>query len=333
MPPLILVIIILLAIIVYIIVPMPEYQPPVVQSSSTVSTRKEQDLIRIHAPSEGSNPKSSVSSRREDLLIWNTLQFLYNIRQHERRVYSQDNEDGVIEYLFDNMGTTNKRYVEFGTQSCSECNTRWLWEEYGWDGLLIDGNGKTGDSRIIRNHYITEDNIVGLFQKYDAPKEMDLLSVDIDSQDFYVLDAILRGGYRPRVVVVEINRSFGLNESYTIDRSVLVWKGDSAFGMSPLAANRLCNKYNYHGVYLQANGVNLYCVSRKAMSDLVFSKTNIRIEPNELREYLPQFSYWWHKTEAIHTDSLIKFRKEFLSLPCWMVVNEAGEAVNRTIGM
>ena len=62
----------------------------------------------------------------------------------------------------------------------------------------MDGNGKSKDSRIIRNHFLSAENIVSLFQKYSVPidRPFDLLSVDIDRNDFYVADTLLRTGYR-----------------------------------------------------------------------------------------------------------------------------------------
>ncbi|TPX34738.1 hypothetical protein SmJEL517_g02715 [Synchytrium microbalum] len=119
------------------------------------------------------------------------------------------------DYLFDNLGTTNKYYVEFGTQNATRCNTRNLWEEHGWDGTLIDAGGIGEDARIIRNHFVTEYNIVDLFRKYDVPKDLGLLSVDIDTQDVFVLDAILRAQYHPRVIVTE-NHNFRYDESYPL---------------------------------------------------------------------------------------------------------------------
>ena len=123
----------------------------------------------------------------------------------------------MLEYIFDNLGTVDKFYVEFGVESCSECNTRLLWAAYGWNGLLMDGSGKTDDNRIIYNHYITPDNIVSLLELHKVPRSFDLLSVDLDFNDYYVARNILRAGFRPRVVVQEINRNWGVDESYTVE--------------------------------------------------------------------------------------------------------------------
>ena len=67
-----------------------------------------------------------------------------------------------------------------------QCNTRFLWEHNGWDGLLMDGKATGFDERVIHNHFINESNIVSLLQKYQVPRKFDLLSVDLDASDYWV---------------------------------------------------------------------------------------------------------------------------------------------------
>jgi hypothetical protein len=151
------------------------------------------------------------------------LSWIRTIRFHERKIFSQNGEDGVIEVIFDTIGTTDKFYVEFGVASGHECNTRLLFERYGWNGVLMDGNGQAvhfppilptfiysqNDGRVIYNHFMTAENIVSLFEEHKVPKTFDLLSVDLDRNDFYITRNIMKAGYRPRVLIGEINRSFG----------------------------------------------------------------------------------------------------------------------------
>lgn len=120
------------------------------------------------------------------------------------RGYSQLGADGILHKLFHDIGTTDKYYVEFGTQSGMECNTRRLREACGWRGLLMDG-GHVNASINLHKAFITRENIVSLFRQYGVPRTFDLLSVDIDGNDYHVLREVLRNGYSPRVVVVETN--------------------------------------------------------------------------------------------------------------------------------
>jgi hypothetical protein len=56
-----------------------------------------------------------------------------NLHASERKVHSQNGEDGVIEALFARLGTTNKYFVEFGCGDGTECNGAYLLER-GWTG-------------------------------------------------------------------------------------------------------------------------------------------------------------------------------------------------------
>ena len=53
--------------------------------------------------------------------------------------------------------------------------------------------------------WINSQNIMSLFEKYEVPKDFDFLSIDIDSDDVYVFDAIDFEKYKPSVVIGEYN--------------------------------------------------------------------------------------------------------------------------------
>ena len=57
------------------------------------------------------------------------------------KVYSQNDEDGIIEEIFNRVGTTNKIFIEFGVENGLECNSHYLLFK-GWRGLWIDGGNK-----------------------------------------------------------------------------------------------------------------------------------------------------------------------------------------------
>jgi hypothetical protein len=98
----------------------------------------------------------------------------------EKRVYSQEGEDGVVVALIEQIQPAKKYYVEFGTQSGAEINTRYIREKHGWTGLLMDG-GVSNPSINLHQTMILEETIVAEFEKHKVPKDLGLLSVDIDS--------------------------------------------------------------------------------------------------------------------------------------------------------
>jgi len=101
------------------------------------------------------------------------------LESRERKVFSQQGEDGVLEAIFEYIGTTDKYYVEFDAESGVETNTRYLLEQKGWSGLLMDG-GNENPSKNLHKEVILPSNIAELFEKYRVSQTFDLLSIDID---------------------------------------------------------------------------------------------------------------------------------------------------------
>ncbi|MFW5799101.1 MAG: hypothetical protein ACOCXX_05525, partial [Planctomycetota bacterium] len=62
------------------------------------------------------------------------------LNRHEQKIYSQNNEDGILAWLFATVGTTDRRFIEFGIGTGEECNTANLALTFGWSGLLMDCN-------------------------------------------------------------------------------------------------------------------------------------------------------------------------------------------------
>jgi hypothetical protein len=128
-----------------------------------------------------------------------------DLKQHHKTVYSQFGQDGVLEEIFNNIGLTNKYFIEFGSHGnmTGQGNTPYLREKLGMDGLLMDGEDRAGEFDV-KIHVVTSDNINQLFEKYNVPEEADFLSIDVDGADWHIWRA-LDQKYRPRVVSIECN--------------------------------------------------------------------------------------------------------------------------------
>lgn len=178
-----------------------------------------------------------------------------NLRDFEKKVYSEHGEDGVLEKIFELVGVDSKFFVEFGVQDGTECNTRYFREQHGFKGLLMD-LGYDNPSINLKQEYITAENINLLLEKHHVPENFDLLSIDIDSNDFYVWHAMK---HRPRVVVIEYNPNHAPNEDKVIVYDAKqAWDGTSYFGASLLAMYKLGRLKGYSLVYAETGRCNLF---------------------------------------------------------------------------
>ncbi|WP_153798738.1 hypothetical protein [Foetidibacter luteolus] len=165
------------------------------------------------------------------------------LNRYEFQVYSQNGEDGIIHEIFKRIGVTNKFFIEFGVENGTECNTTSLLYN-GWKGLWIGGEKKYVEKinksckniidqkkLTIINAFITAENIESLFLEANSPAEPDLLSIDIDRNNYYVWNAVKN--YLPRVLIIEYNAIFRPGVRFCVPyEAAPSWDGTSSFGGS-----------------------------------------------------------------------------------------------------
>jgi hypothetical protein len=179
-------------------------------------------------------------------------------------IYSQFSEEYIWDFMFKNIGTTNKYLVDFGASELGlgYSNNKYLLEK-GWDGLLMDGNPPQ-NSRI-KKEFITQENIVSLFKRYNVPLEFDFLSIDIDGNDYWVLKKILEK-FSPRIICAEFNGTIPIGESkamkYNPNHN---WGNNDYYGFSFEAGKKLGHEFDYSVVF-QLHSTNMYYV-RKDLID------------------------------------------------------------------
>ena len=148
------------------------------------------------------------------------------VNKHNRRITSQGGQDGALAFIFKQIGITNHFFVEFGFNTPSYeqsiANTNQLYQN-GWKGLLMDGDNKSPPINL-QKEFITPENIVSLLTKYQVPLDVDYLSIDIDSSDLFVFEAVLQSNYKPRVISMEYNCQFTFESSISVASGVS-WKG------------------------------------------------------------------------------------------------------------
>jgi len=217
------------------------------------------------------------TSKFREKMATSNIRLDTSLQVYGRKQYSQNDEDGVIEYLNTKLGIKNGYFVEFGVgpagdctieESGLECNCRLLLQN-GWRGLFMDGNIYPAEF-CVQNERITALNIDRLLKKYHVPLEPDLMSIDVDGQDFWIWMAT---SYRPRIVIIEYNPSLHIDESCVMPFDIsYIWDGTQYYGASLLALHKLGESKGYTLVY--ANGVNAFFVR----TDLISNATEFNYE-------------------------------------------------------
>ena len=196
------------------------------------------------------------------------------------KVFSQNDEDGIVNEIFNRIGTTNKFFVEFGVQDGLESNCHFLLFQ-GWNGLFIEGdinyfnkinenfkNPISNKSLTVLNKFITAENINEILSNSRAKEinDIDLLSIDIDGNDYYIFDAI--NVVKPRVVVIEYNAKFPPPIEWVMPyEPTYIWDGSDKMGVSLETLTKLADKKGYRLVGTNFTGSNAFFVKKELCKD------------------------------------------------------------------
>ena len=197
-----------------------------------------------------------------------------NLGDVEFRIFSQWGEDGIIDWLVEHLPIDKKIFVEFGVENYQEANTRFLLQNRNWRGLVFDGN--QGYMESVRKEeiywrydinavsaFITRDNINDLFLENGISGDIGLLSIDIDGNDYWVLEAI--DVISPRILICEYNPILGDLHAITVpyhpefDRLQAHHCG-LYFGASIKAVRQLAEQKGYSFAGTCSNGINAFFV-------------------------------------------------------------------------
>ena len=181
------------------------------------------------------------------------------------RLRSQNEEDGVLLALLESAGWGGCRFVEIGSGK-SGGNSAGLAHECGWAGLLIELSersvelarakfaGNRGVTAVAAR--VTPANVNALLAEHGYGDQVDVLSIDIDSYDYWILDAL---NVKPRILVLEYNALFGAERRVTIpvdqplDSTPKGYNGASLAALTALAATK-----GYRLVTCENAGVNAF---------------------------------------------------------------------------
>ena len=182
------------------------------------------------------------------------------------KLMSQNEEDGITLALLKLAGAPNRTFVEIGS-GASGGNSGMLAQEFGWRGVMVDidedkiakARDKFGVNPKVSFEAIavSPENINALIERHGLAGEVDLFSLDIDSFDYWVLEAMTV--CRPRVMILEYNGNFGPRRSLAIARGTDMAKAVKGFhGASLVALTKLATAKGYKLLVCDETGTNAF---------------------------------------------------------------------------
>lgn len=204
-----------------------------------------------------------------------------NIKDYEFKVFSQWGEDGIIQHLINAVEIKNKTFIEFGVEDFSEANCRFLMMKDDWRGFVIDGSEQNIE-KLKKSYYfwkhdlraipafIDRENVNELLSKSAFDGDLGILSIDVDGNDYYLLEAIKN--FQPRIIICEFNALFGSSRKISVpyDRSFVRSRAHFSnlyAGASLSAVNTLAEKKGYALVGTNSSGNNAFFVRKDLLNE------------------------------------------------------------------
>ena len=212
-----------------------------------------------------------------------TKKYIDSLSEVEFKVFSQFGDDGIIQWLVNNLEFPNKTFIEFGVEDYRESNTRFLMMNDNWSGLVMDGS-ESNIARIINSEYfwrhelfakavfIDSENINALLSLPQFDREIGILHIDLDGNDYWIWKGI--NVISPIVVVLEYNSIFGIDKAITIpyDRDFFRTNehySNLYFGASLRALYQVSAEKGYAFIGCNSAGNNAYFVRKDKLNNIV----------------------------------------------------------------
>ncbi len=198
--------------------------------------------------------------------------------EKEFKVYSQFGDDGIIQFLIKTLSIESKSFIEFGVGDYFESNTHFLLVNNNWKGFVIDGSDE--NIATIKNspiywrynlvaisEFIITENINELLNQ-SGFKKIGLLHIDLDGNDYWILDKLDLTVFQPDILILEYNAHFGSDRFITIpykptfDRMDAHYSGQY-FGASLPSLYNLASEKGYYFIGCNSAGNNAYFLRKE----------------------------------------------------------------------
>jgi hypothetical protein len=217
----------------------------------------------------------------------NAAKPLSDLNACEFKVFSQFGEDGLIQRLIRHVPIVNKTFIEFGVEDFAESNCRFLMMNDNWRGFVMDGSAKR--IAAIRRlpdifkfdlaekaAFVTRENVNALLATCGFDADAGILSIDVDGNDYWILEAI--AVVTPRVLIVEYNALFGATRNITVPYDARFEKSRAHhsglyFGASLGALASVAARKGYSLVAAESSGVNAFFVRTDLLGNGLVART------------------------------------------------------------
>jgi hypothetical protein len=238
-----------------------------------VPRRKFRDRLFSRAFRKFFRNRARYALRYPLLLLKSAMVRSSNINDHEFSVLSQHGEDGIIHYVFKTLRMAPKTFVEFGFHP-QECNALVPLIRHRAKGLFMDGNHEVCDLAVktfsllarkiaVGCHMLRPDNINAVIAGHGIHGDIDLLSIDVDSIDYWLWDSI--DGVSAKLVIIETSPWLGTKRAVTMpmdDAAVERLSPEPirnvARGASPAALLALGRRKGYEFLGADSSGINMF---------------------------------------------------------------------------
>lgn len=179
----------------------------------------------------------------------NWIERMYELKG--RDLYSQNGEGLYLEYVLRSIETNTKHVIDIG----------------GGDGFYLSNTYhllKSGLTRTVldkeNGEFVNAENILSWIGD-----KFDLLSIDIDGNDYWIIDKIL-SKWNVRAVISEFNASYTDSRTITYNPNH-EWAGDSYYGFTFDAGVKLAEKHGYKVIF-QIADMNIIMVRKDLIEGL-----------------------------------------------------------------
>jgi len=201
----------------------------------------------------------------------------------KKNIYSQNGEDGILDLLLSHLGINEGYFVEFGAWDGKHWSNAYHQYESGWTGCFIEGEtsryanllANVPDENILKIKAFVEPTgpqaVDAILEKHNI-SSVDLLSIDIDSDDLAIWESINK--FKPAVVVIEYNSTIPFDTRYINPPGQT--HGNSALSITESAMRRgykLVEGTDTNLIFVIEDLIskaNVYCKSLQEIRDQTF---------------------------------------------------------------